>query len=169
MKYNTIREACEEWVNRMNFIPMSVVGKLVEANWEDMHEITPPCVGDRVYIWEEKEYGNILETNNDIYTVELESDSKNVYLSREDFEVDKESCFPMWGTMFEPEDIDKDWILGNYCESHLQEVANCGFRIYESEDFGILLGIDGAGYDFYESHWIPLYNARELKWHKETA
>ena len=23
--------------------------------------------------------------------------------------------------------------------------------------------IDGAGYDFYEAHWIPLYNKRGLK------
>ena len=26
--------------------------------------------------------------------------------------------------------------------------------------------IDGAGYDFYESHWIPLYKARGLQWHE---
>lgn len=26
-------------------------------------------------------------------------------------------------------------------------------------------GIDGAGYNFYEAHWLPLYNARGLQWH----
>lgn len=25
-----------------------------------------------------------------------------------------------------------------------------------------------SGYDFYEAHWIPLYEARGLKWHKES-
>ena len=44
-------------------------------------------------------------------------------------------------------------------------MADCGFRIYEQEDYGYIFGIDGAGYDFYEAHWIPLYKARGLKWH----
>lgn len=30
-------------------------------------------------------------------------------------------------------------------------------------------GIDGAGYDFYEAHWEPLYKARGLHWHSEEA
>ena len=47
----------------------------------------------------------------------------------------------------------------------MQIMANCGFRIYESEDYGYIFGIDGAGYDFYEAHWIPLYKAIGLKWH----
>lgn len=36
-----------------------------------------------------------------------------------------------------------------------------------SEDYGYLIGIDGAGYDFYKAHWLPLYKARGLHWHKE--
>lgn len=32
---------------------------------------------------------------------------------------------------------------------------------------GIYIGIDGAGYDFYESHWIPLYTVRGLEYHSE--
>lgn len=48
-------------------------------------------------------------------------------------------------------------------------MADCGFRIYESDDFGgYIFGIDGAGYDFYDAHWIPLYKARGLRWHKES-
>ena len=48
-------------------------------------------------------------------------------------------------------------------------MSNCGFRIYESEEFGYFFGIDGAGYDFYESHWEPLYKARGLHWHDPQA
>ena len=48
-------------------------------------------------------------------------------------------------------------------------MSECGFRVYESEDFGFIFGIDGAGYDFYESHWIPLYKARGLRWHDPAA
>lgn len=38
--------------------------------------------------------------------------------------------------------------------------------IYGIEIKGDLyLGIDGAGYDFYESHWIPLYKTLGYSWH----
>ena len=45
-------------------------------------------------------------------------------------------------------------------------MADCGFRIYQSEDYGYVFGIDGAGYNFYEAHWIPLYKARGFQWHE---
>jgi hypothetical protein len=34
-------------------------------------------------------------------------------------------------------------------------------------DGHLLLGINGAGYDFYESHWISLYQALGYKWHQK--
>lgn len=71
--------------------------------------------------------------------------------------------FPMWGTMWSFGDIADEWWLDN----NLEVMKECGFRIYESEDYGYVFGIDGAGYDFYASHWLPLYNARGLRWHKE--
>jgi len=36
--------------------------------------------------------------------------------------------------------------------------AEAGFTVYDSIH-GFILGIDGAGYSFYESHWAPLYRA----------
>lgn len=78
--------------------------------------------------------------------------------------------FPMWGTMWAFDDsADQEWANGEYLGPHLKEMADCGFRIYESEDWGLVFGIDGAGYDFYESHWILLYKERGLQWHKEEA
>ena len=78
----------------------------------------------------------------------------------------------MWGTMWAFGDqIDNDWLNPIYSDlvgDGLQLMADCGFRIYEQEDYGYVFGIDGAGYDFYEAHWIPLYKARGLKWHKEA-
>lgn len=76
----------------------------------------------------------------------------------------------MWGTMFAfNEDIDNEWLRGEYLGPGLQLMADCGFRIYEQEDYEYIFGIDGAGYDFYTDHWCPLYLARGLKWHKEDA
>ena len=72
---------------------------------------------------------------------------------------------PMWGTMWSFGDSADDYWLEE--EDGLELMAECGFRIYEQEDFGYLFGIDGAGYSFMEAHWIPLYKARGLHWHRE--
>ena len=76
---------------------------------------------------------------------------------------EKDSFLPLWGMMWSFDvAIDNDW-LAKKCNQKL--MAECGFRIYEQEDYGYIFGIDGGGYDFYESHWIPLYKVRGLAWH----
>ena len=68
-----------------------------------------------------------------------------------------------WGWLFHPDNrLDEEWIREN-----IEEVEECGFLIYDSDETGILLGVDGCGYDFYESHWIPLYKKIGLRWHDE--
>ena len=70
-----------------------------------------------------------------------------------------------WGYMFHPEfSLDEEWIRGN-----IEEVEECGFLVYDNDETGILLGVDGCGYDFYSSHWTPLYKRRGLKWHDEEV
>lgn len=71
---------------------------------------------------------------------------------------------PMWSTWWIPSAYIRDWIV-----EHKEEVAKCGFTlIFDAEDSELFaLGIDGAGYDFYGAHWIPLYRAYGLKWHDE--
>lgn len=72
---------------------------------------------------------------------------------------------PMWSTMWSFGDsADDSWLEKR---GGLELMAECGFRIYEQEDFGYLFGIDGAGYSFMDKHWIPLYKARGLRWHRE--
>jgi hypothetical protein len=78
-------------------------------------------------------------------------------------DIDTDMFLPMWGTMWSfRNELDNDWLKD---EKNLKAMADCGFRIYEQEDYGYIFGIDGMGYDFYESHWIPLYKARGLRWH----
>lgn len=70
----------------------------------------------------------------------------------------------MWGTLWTfGSSLDEEWARDN-----IDIMQKCGFRVYEQEDLGILFGIDGAGYDFYEHHWIPLYKLRGLQWHEEN-
>lgn len=72
-----------------------------------------------------------------------------------------EGWLPMWGTLWTIDDpCDRRWFRDN-----LEAVADCGFLVYESDETDLLIGIDGAGYDFYSSHWEPLYRARGLQWH----
>ena len=165
-----IREAAYLWVNRdMSAVPLSVVEKLcVYSDYNDFIEVTPPSINNIVYVYNNEDYGYIsdCETDKDgnsIYAIILDSNEKITITNSEDFEVVPDSHFPMWGTMWAFDNsCDIDWL-----ENNMQVMANCGFRIYESEDYGYVFGIDGAGYDFYEYHWIPLYKARGLKWHNE--
>lgn len=172
MKFSTIKEACELWVERdMNQVPTSVVEKLMQdSDYTDIREITPPAKCDRVTLFSgdyDGVTGEIVEhLGNTEYLVKLDDseDDEPVEACEDEFEVQHDDALPMWGTMWAFKDnCDKEWL----CEN-LQKVADCGFRIFESEDYEYLIGIDGAGYDFYEAHFCPLYKARGLHWHKEN-
>ena len=172
MKFDTIKEACQLWVERdMNQVPRSVVEKLqVQSNYNDITEITPPGKCDSISIFSGDYAGEdgeiVRNVGDDEYIVQMDSDEypDPVTVFSDEFDVVRDDGLPMWGTMWELKNIcDEEWL-----ENNLQAVADCGFRIYESEDYEYLIGIDGAGYDFYEAHWIPLYKARGLHWHKEN-
>ena len=162
----TIREACELWVSRdMNAIPQSVLVKLKQLDPDDIAELTPITKADRVYVCSAGEMGEVIAIDEDAeeYTVQLDNGET---ITTEGFDLEREDYdrFPMWGTMWSFScSFDEDWSL-----SHLEEMAACGFRLYESEDYGLVFGIDAAGFDFYEAFWVPLYKARGLRWHDEA-
>lgn len=162
----TIREACELWVSRdMNAIPQSVLVKLQQLDPDDIEEITPITKADRVYVCSAGEMGEVIAIDEDAeeYTVQLDNGET---ITTEGFDLEREDYdrFPMWGSMWSFScSFDEDWAL-----SHLEEMAACGFRLYESEDYGLVFDIDAAGFDFYEAFWVPLYKARGLHWHDEA-
>lgn len=175
--YKTKKDAAYAWVQEFNAIPQSVIEKLEKLNMyevgEEMTEITPPTINDRVSIWGGDYNGEgevVGHSKNDdgemIYTIVPDEDtSVKIHLSTDEFEVIRYDGLPMWGTMWQFSNGCDNWWL----ENHLQEMADCGFRIYEQEDFEHVFGIDGCGYDFYEAHWIPLYEKRGFHWDDETA
>jgi len=80
----------------------------------------------------------------------------------------------MWGTMFivndsfdekqmkallKPIEAEEDELYGT------QEIGDTGISAFDI-DGEFVLGIHGAGYDFYEHHWIPLYDALGYTWHE---
>lgn len=170
-----IKEATQRWVGEMNTLPQSLLEKAY-PNMEGLEELTPvPKKYECEDCHEEfslEEYDEVEEDHYGNKTCpsclkdfkerdDLEEDEEcESYIVEEDNYDEMEYGLPMWGWLWNPENIDEWWIKEN-----LQEIADCGFRIYESDEVGIMIGIDGAGYDFYESHWIPLYKARGLKWH----
>ena len=167
MKYDTILDATRAWVNEMSHIPSGIIEKLLKYDSEEVCEITPPSSRDRVYVYDKECYGEIVEKTEDVdkYLILLDNGS-TVEFEKDDFEVCYDGYLPMWGTL---------WAFGDSCDNYwleelggLQLMADCGFRIYEQEDYGYIFGIDGAGYSFFDEHWVPLYKARGLKWHKEA-
>ena len=175
MRFDTIQEAAHAWVQGFNSYPQWMIEKLAGEGFECLYEITPPSKYDRVYVFSADEYGEIKSGyGEDKYKIKLDNGETHVY-EKNDFEVQKDYVLPIWGTMWSfGESIDEEYYYGEYLGGdHLQEMADCGFRIFQYSDRDgneeFFFGIDGAGYDFYESHWIPLYKSRGLKWHKNAA
>lgn len=168
----TINDAAHEWVREFNAISRGIIEILMAHDPDSWLEVTLPTVGDRVYMLEATggnpaQEGEITEIwkASDIYTIHLDN-GNSINLTQEEFEVQYDNVLPMWGTMWSFGDIcDEDWLM----DVGLRAVSNCGFRVFKSDDFGYFFGIDGAGYDFYEAHWEPLYKARGLKWHDPAA
>ena len=73
----------------------------------------------------------------------------------------------MWGTLFEAKD---QMLADKILENSDAIINNAGFTVIDvskkdeegAYGTGIFLGVNGAGYDFYEQHWVPLY--RILGW-----
>lgn len=169
----TIKDAARDWVRGFNAIQTGMIEMLMKADPENWEEVTTPAPYDRVYIYglpgkAESRYGEILsyDAESELYCV-VADDETRLSCERDDFELEHDDVLPMWGTM---------WSFGDNCGDYWLEendgirvMSGCGFRIYHHEEFGYFFGIDGAGYDFYEDHWIPLYKARGLHWHDPDA
>ncbi|MCL2447245.1 MAG: hypothetical protein FWD06_10815 [Oscillospiraceae bacterium] len=164
----TKQQACEKWVGEFNAIPQSMIQALHNADIDGWQELTQPRVGDEVYHYPSNEIGEIVEVFQDHaqskyneFAVRIGDEIMECGV--DDIAVERYSSLPAWGTM---------WSFGDGCDDHwltseegVQIMSDHDFRIYEHDDFGYFFGIDGAGYNFYEQHWLPLYEARGLQWH----
>lgn len=169
----TISDAAHEWVREMNAYPQEMIETLMQAKPDDWHEVTKPCRRDKVRIFNmpntgEKydEYGKIEDIVGDIYIVKLD-DGETVELKEDDFEVERNSALPMWGWLWSFSDSADDYFMEEL--DGIKQMSECGFRIYEHDEWGYFFGIDGCGYSFYDEHWIPLYKKRGLQWHDPKA
>lgn len=155
-------QAVHDFVDReFKGIPTSMIEVYLQANEEGIEDITPLKVGDTYHLYDTEEEVEVLsyDPSSDMYTVQLEDGSEKEI---ERFEVSENNYMgrelPMWGTM---------WLCEKgYWSHHINELANAGFTVFDLKDENqLLVGIDGAGYSFFESHWEPLYDSMGYKWH----
>lgn len=170
MKYTTIKEATERWVNEFNSFPYGIIEKIINADIDEWYELTPITYGCTVWSNEYQDSAEVEEIfkNEDgekIIKIKLHHNGEIVETDEDDITKEDDGGLPMWGTIWQFSDSADSWWIEQ--EENRQLMADCGFRIYKHEDFGYFFGIDGCGYDFYDAHWIPLYKVRGLQWHKE--
>ena len=157
-------EAVKYWVRGFNAIERGLMDSIAKNNIDDICELTPVAEGNTVWSNEHQETTTVQSVDYDNETAIIDIDGEEVETELNDISVEHDDFYPMWNTMWTFEDTcDETWARDN-----LGLMAQCGFRIYEYQETGTLyIGIDGAGYDFYEAHWNKLYKARGLKWHTE--
>lgn len=141
----TVREATEQWLREFDAIQQDMIKKLMRYEPERWNEVTIPAVGVRVCVYDGFEYGVVVKVNKKTlkHCVKMDCTGKKVWLDRDEFELDYDERLPMWGTM---------WSFSDPCDIHwleegdgIEALSRCGFRVYESDEFGYFFGIDGAG------------------------
>ena len=142
-----------------------MIARLMTTSPEEWEEVTMPVIGDTVYVYTEDTNGTIAAQIEDGYQILLDTGTC-VIATADDFTIVQNDILPCWGIMWNfVESVDEYWLEKG---AGLTALSECGFRVFYHDDFGYFFGIDGAGYDFFEEHWIPLYTARGLKWHNQA-
>lgn len=123
----TKSDAAHEWVREFNAIDSGIIAKLMSMDIDDWQEVTTPRVCDRVYCFDSETYGEVVDIDNNDYTINLD-DGTEITLSISDFEVERDSLLPMWGTMWSfGNGLDDKW-LSDY--DGIKLMSECGFRIF---------------------------------------
>ena len=172
--YNSIYSKVDLWIDRnLNFIPLDVYRTILNSEIgyipcysNDENNLIDFWRYDKTYKEKQKiveEYFYEFPPENEI--TELIESKLDDIIDEEDFkewlieqdvwesyksDIDNDNE-PTWGTVFEfNSGISEEFILNPALKN--------GFIVMEeSEHFNICLGFNGGGYDFYESHWVPLW------------
>lgn len=150
------------WVAQLADVPASVLQKMARSD-ESMYSYSSPSLrliaspnvvcGRCLYTYDGDEIVTRPITDNGDGDVFVPCDNCGFDLG---WEMQEPSTFPCgWSTLFAPRGPDRRWFV-----EHADRVAKLGFFVFESEDYGVLLGIDAAGFDFYDAYWRPLLQLR---------
>lgn len=154
MKFKTKKEAAEALIDRYDQIPFALIERAFGSDPTDLQLIaggTATCIYCGAQ--EDKKPGEPCEY--------CEGNKQG------DYTFEPTLAWPAgWGTLFHPRDMVDEKRIRKDAQG-CAEAA--GVLIYDSDETGLLLAIDGAGYDFYEAHWVPLYEWLGYHWHEEEA
>ena len=79
-KIITKSDAAHEWVREFNAIDSGIIAKLMSIDIDDWQEVTTPRVCDRVYCFDSETYGEVVDIDNNDYTIKLD-DGTEITLS----------------------------------------------------------------------------------------
>lgn len=86
-----------------------------------------------------------------------------IYPDNYDFEKEEEALYPWWNTLFEA----NSQFMSELLIEKVNELNEIGIHLMQVEETNAMMFIMGAGYNFYDAHWIPLYRD-VFKWVKES-
>jgi len=151
-EWNKIKDEVDRRVDKdFNQLRLENIQKVNENYFEDIVTTEPRMEDIKDFFGDSSLTNAQFEKKHD----ENEIDEAKDELRREQEEI-------MWSTLFEA----KDQFLADKILENADEVINgAGFTIIDMSrsdsgdayQTGVFLGINGAGYDFYEAHWVPLY------------
>jgi hypothetical protein len=133
------------------------VGNMDRGNIEKLmvHPV-PTDIFDLIAFMEEHDIDpDALYLNNTVKLLALAASDPDE-IDEEDVDALRDAVIDEWR-----ESMDEDAFLA---DSGWQDVGSTGI-IAREFDGELLLGINGAGYDFYESHWTRLYDELGYTWH----
>ena len=175
-RYPTVYEAARAWVETFNAFPTEMIQQLMEADDGSWKELTALKPADDVFVYNLPENcvsmehdGRILDIDREsgVCRVQLVIDGEIIATERDNLEAEYASGLPMWNKLWQfKDDLDNRWLSE---KGGIELMSNIGFRVYRHKNWGYFFGIDGAGCDFFDEFWRPLYNARGLKWHDPAA
>lgn len=174
IKGMTINDATHKWVSEFNAIPQSMIERLRRAAPDEWEELTLPRAGSRVHVFDLTAATRWNTSAKSRRMPQTSTSTGWIWTAARPFSWSltiwkswTKPCSQCGGTM---------WSFGDSCDDYwleyadgVQAMSDCGFRVYQHEEWGFFFGIDGAGYDFYSEHWIPLYKRRGLQWHDPAA
>ncbi len=151
-EWNKIEKDVKERIDHdFNEVRLENLSK-VNENWvEDVVTVEPSMEDVKDYFGDSKMSDEEFEEAHG----ESEIDDAKIELQDGQREI-------MWGTVFESRDSRMTDLIMEHKEAIINDV---GFNIidmrHSDEDGayseGVFLGVNGAGYDFYDAHWMPLY------------
>jgi len=156
------RQAVKNLFDVLHEIPTDVVLTLYRDG--SVTEITPIRFGSSVERNDSSEMMEVIEIlPNGHYLTETFDEYETLVVSPEEVRIVFPEEVPNFDTMWQFNDPNLiQWLeqLGN-----IDKIGDCGFRIYQYEELGYLLGMEHDNYENIEKCFELLYDAMDLNWH----